>query len=152
MELCPAVLMIAMVAYGMKSIMTIMTERINRYCIMRFELNLTVSGMDAAKMAALYDFLDDNKYSYVGSETEYDEHDGKYSDMKMYERIQTMTENEMQWFIYWCYQMGWKDHSMGCEDSPGRACSFFGGGILDYDASEVEKMLDDFYNFEWRNE
>ena len=40
---------------------------------MKYELELTVSGMDKAKMDALYEFLDDNEYSYVGRENTYEE-------------------------------------------------------------------------------
>lgn len=44
---------------------------------MRYELELTVSGMDKTMMDRLYEFLDNNEYSYVGHENTYEEREAE---------------------------------------------------------------------------
>ena len=139
----------------------------------RFESNLIVSGMTMETMKALYKFLDDNNYSYVGSESIYKVYrddpfvspcpsdnsvteindvktNEEESSMTFEEYIKQMSHKELQNFIYWVYQNGWEDHSNGAEDSPGD-WSFFGGAILKYPAGEVIEKLDDYYGEEWRD-
>ena len=125
----------------------------------RNELKLTVSGMTDDMLKALYDFLDNNHYDFVGHESVYfidgngnvvDESEVE-TDMTFEERIKQMSHKEMQNFIYWVYQCGWHDHSNGCEDSPGD-WSFFGGAILKYPAVKVIEKLDDYYGDSWRDE
>lgn len=119
---------------------------------MRYELELTVSGMDKAMMDRLYDFLDNNEYSYVGRENTYEEREAEEEvHMTFEEYIKQMSHKELQNFIYWVYQNGQEDHRNGCEDSPGD-CSFFGGGILDRPAYEVLAKLNDYYGKDWRDE
>ena len=118
---------------------------------MRFEMNLTISGMDSRMLATLYEFLDENEYDYVGHESQYDEfEDTEVSRMNFEEYIKQMSHKELQSFIYWVYQNGWEDHSNGAEDSPGD-WSFFGGAILKYDAPKVIEKLDNYYGPEWRD-
>ena len=123
----------------------------------RNELKLTVSGMSDKMLEALYKFLDDNHYDFVGTEGVYyidgegnvieDEED---PDMTFEERIRHMTHRELQNFIYWVYQNGWQDYSSGCEDSPGEK-SYFGGAILNYPADEVIEIIDSYYGEKWRD-
>lgn len=125
----------------------------------RNEINLTVSGMTDDMLKALYDFLDDNHYDFIGHESVYfidgngnvvDENEVE-TDMTFEERIKQMSHKELQNFIYWVYQNGWEDHSNGCEDSPGD-WSFFGGAILKYPAEKVIEKLDNYYGDDWRDE
>lgn len=125
----------------------------------RNEINLTVSGMTDDMLKALYDFLDDNHYDFIGHESVYyidgngnvvDENEVE-TDMTFEERIKQMSHKELQNFIYWVYQNGWEDHSSGAEDSPGD-WSFFGGAILNYPADKVIEKLDDYYGDDWRDE
>lgn len=139
----------------------------------RFQSNLIVSGMTMETMKALYEFLDDNNYDYVGSESIYKVYrddpfaspcpsdnsmteindvktNEEESSMTFEEYIKQMSHRELQNFIYWVYQNGWEDHSNGAEDSPGGR-SFFGGAILKYPAGEVIEKLDDYYGEEWRD-
>ena len=119
---------------------------------MRYELELTVSGMNKAMMDRLYAFLDNNEYSYVGRENTYEEREAEEEvHMTFEEYIKQMSHKELQNFIYWVYQNGWTDHSMGAEDSPG-AWSFFGGAILEYTAYDVLEKLNDYYGKDWRDE
>ena len=125
----------------------------------RNEVKLTVSGMTDDMLKALYDFLDNNHYDFIGSESEYfidgngnvvDESEVE-TDMTFEEYIRNMSHKELQNFIYWVYQNGWEDHSNGAEDSPGD-WSFFGGAILNYPAEKVIEKLDDYYGDDWRDE
>lgn len=54
----------------------------------------------------------------------------------MYERIQRMTFEEMQQFVYWVYMNGNEDGADNFCDSPG-FMSYFGGAMLLESASEV---------------
>ena len=56
--------------------------------------------------------------------------------MTMYDRIKTMTYEEMQEFIYWVYLNGNEDGKQNLCDSPGK-CSYFGGAMLDMDPRDV---------------
>ena len=123
------------------------------------ELKLTVSGMTDDMLKALYDFLDDNHYDFVGHESVYfidrngnvvDESEVE-TDMTFDERIKQMSHKELQNFIYWVYQCGQRDAKMNCEDSPGD-WSFFGGAILNYPADKVIEKLDNYYGDDWRDE
>ena len=125
----------------------------------RNEVKLTVSGMTDNMLKALYEFLDNNHYDFVGTGSEYyidgegnviDESEVK-ADMTFEEYIRKMSHKELQNFIYWVYLNGWEDHSMGAEDSPGD-WSFFGGAILKYDAKDVIEKLDNYYGDDWRDE
>lgn len=125
----------------------------------RNEVKLTVSGMTDDMLKALYEFLDNNHYDFVGTGSEYyidgegnviDESEVK-TDMTFEEYIRDMSHKELQNFIYWVYQNGWEDHSNGAEDSPGD-WSFFGGAILKYPAEKVIEKLDDYYGDDWRDE
>lgn len=125
----------------------------------RNEVKLTVSGMTDDMLNALYEFLDNNHYDFVGTGSEYyidsegnviDESEVK-ADMIFEEYIRKMSHKELQNFIYWVYQNGWTDHSMGAEDSPGD-WSFFGGEILKYPAEKIVEKLDDYYGDDWRDE
>lgn len=66
--------------------------------------------------------------------------------MNMYERIKSMTQDEMREFIYWVYMNGNKDGEMNLCDSP--VCSYFGGAMLNYDVSEVmpNNNVNDLWN------
>ena len=125
----------------------------------RNELKLTVSGMTDDMLKALYDFLDDNRYDFVGHESVYfingngnvvDESEEE-TNMTFEERIKKMSHRELQNFIYWVYQNGQMDAKMGAEDSPGD-WSFFGGAILNRPATDVIEMIDDYYGDDWRDE
>lgn len=119
---------------------------------MKYELNVVIFGMNKDKLDALYEFLDDNEYDYVGRENTYDEcEDEDEVDMSFEEYIRKMSHKELQNFIYWVYQNGWEDHSNSVEDSPGD-WSFFGGWILGCPAVKVIKKLDEYYGDEWRDE
>ena len=118
----------------------------------RNEVKLTVSGMTDDMLNALYEFLDNNHYDFVGTGSEYyidsegnvvDKSEVK-TDMNFEEYIRDMSHKELQNFIYWVYQNGWTDHSNGAEDSPGD-WSFFGGAILNYPAADVIEKLDNYY-------
>ena len=122
----------------------------------RNELKLTVSGMTDEMMEALYEFLDNNHYDFVGTEdVYYIDGDGNVvekeeSGMTFEERIKQMTHKELQNFIYWVYQNGQIDNANGCEDSPGE-WSYFGGAILNYSADKVIEEIDCFYGDKWRD-
>ena len=119
---------------------------------MRYELKLTVSGMNKDKLDALYEFLDDNHYDYVGHENTYDEWEGRPEvHMNFEEYIKQMSHKEMQNFIYWVYQCGQRDAKMGAEDSPGD-WSYFGGHMLKCPAVDVIKNIDEYYGEDWRDE
>ena len=125
----------------------------------RNEVKLTVSGMTDDMLKALYEFLDNNHYDFVGSENVYFiDGNGNMVDksemetgMTFEERIKKMSHREMQNFIYWVYQCGQRDAKMNAEDSPG-GWSFFGWAILDYPAEKVIEKLDDYYGDNWRDE
>lgn len=124
----------------------------------RNELKLTVSGMTDDMLNALYDFLDDNHYDFVGHESVYFiDRNGNVvneseveTDMTFKERIKKMSHREMQNFIYWIYQCGQRDAKTNAEDSPGD-WSFFGGAILKYPAEKVIEKLDNYYGDDWRD-
>lgn len=119
---------------------------------MRYELKLTVSGMNKDKLDALYEFLGDNHYDYVGSESTYDEWEGRPEvHMNFEEYIKQMSHKEMQNFIYWVYQCGQRDAKMDAEDSPGD-WSYFGGYMLKCPAVDVIKNIDEYYGEDWRDE
>lgn len=123
----------------------------------RNELKLSVSGMTDDMLKALYNFLDDNHYDFVGSESVYYiDGDGNVIEKEEFNMtfekfIKQMSHRELQNFIYWVYHNGWEDHSNFCEDSPGD-WSFFGGAILDYPADEIIEKLDNYYGDDWRDE
>lgn len=54
--------------------------------------------------------------------------------MTVYERIKTMTEEEMRGFCYWIYLMGNTDGEYLYCDSPG---GYFGGYFLGLDIEEI---------------
>lgn len=54
--------------------------------------------------------------------------------MTVYERIKTMTEEEMRDFCYWIYLMGNTDGEYLCCDSPS---GYFGGYFLGLDSTEI---------------
>lgn len=54
--------------------------------------------------------------------------------MSMYDRIKTMTAEEMRHFIYWVYMCGNEDGQLGLQDSPS---GFFGGYMLTKNTKEV---------------
>lgn len=122
----------------------------------RNELKLTVSGMTDDMLKALYEFLDNNHYDFVGTEDVYyidgegNVVEKEESGMTFEERIKQMTHKELKNFIYWVYQNGWQDHSNGCEDSPGD-WSYFGGAILNYPADKVIENIDSYYGDKWRD-
>lgn len=62
----------------------------------------------------------------------------------MYDRIKSMTKDEMRKFIYWVYKAGVKD---GENDTCDSANGFFGGHIIDMPAEElIPNGLDDLWN------
>lgn len=123
----------------------------------RNEIKLTVSGMTDDMLKALYNFLDNNHYDFVGSESMYyidaagNVVEKEELNMTFEEYIKQMSHKELQNFIYWVYENGWDDHRHGCEDSPGD-WSFFGGAILNYPAADVIEKLDNYYGDDWRDE
>lgn len=125
----------------------------------RNEVKLTISGMTDDMLNALYEFLDNNHYDFVGTGSEYyidgegnviDESEVKV-DMTFEEYIRKMSHKELQNFIYWVYQKGQMDAKMGVEDSPSH-WSYFGGYILKCPAVDVIKNIDEYYGDGWRDE
>lgn len=62
----------------------------------------------------------------------------------MYERIKSMSEDEMQQFIYWVYLNGTSDGSKGLEDSP----SGYFGIIIHRNVNEImpNNSIDDLWD------
>ena len=56
--------------------------------------------------------------------------------MNMYERIKTMTMEEMREFVYWVYLCGNRDGRDCLEDDFHESC-FFGGSMLVKDMSSI---------------
>ncbi len=67
--------------------------------------------------------------------------------MKMYERVKSMSPEELRQFVYWVYMCGNRDGSMRLEDSP--VISYFGGAMLNMDSTEV--MPNNNVNDLWDN-
>lgn len=63
--------------------------------------------------------------------------------MNMYERIKSMTKEEMQDFVYWVYMNGNADGEENLCDSYGN--SYFGGAMLDMDADDVMSKVCELY-------
>ena len=69
--------------------------------------------------------------------------------MNMYERIKTMTMEEMRNFVYWIYLCGTRDGRDCLEDNFHKSC-YFGGAMLIEEASslmpknDVEDLWDAF--------
>lgn len=63
----------------------------------------------------------------------------------MYERIKSMTREEMQDFVYWVYKNGNLDGQDYLCDDYGNG-SFFGGAMLDMDAEYIMEKLHELDN------
>ena len=69
--------------------------------------------------------------------------------MNMYERVKSMSPEELRQFVYWVYMCGNRDGREHLEDSP--VISYFGGAMLNMDSTEVmpnNNVKDLWDNFE----
>lgn len=117
---------------------------------MRKEMSLKVSGLREEDVKRVYEFLDNHDYSYVGTETEYDEIPPEIRNMNMYDYIKQLDLDTMKRFIYWVYSCGNYDGYNDAEDSPGD-CSFFGGAMMNRTVGEVVDGTNhpESYGFDW---
>lgn len=65
--------------------------------------------------------------------------------VNMYNRIKSMSEEEMKRFVYWAYTNGRMDGQSGCFDSPD---GFFGGCFLTLPAEDLmpNDSVDDLFD------